>query len=461
MEESFYHRGHKGSTSLLLLLLLILWGCAAAPTPPREQIQPPYRRIQESIEAGNPQNALQLYRDYLHSHPDQQVDRLLLARLLLSAGHAAEARAELESLVDESGATTEVLLTLAHLERVTGNPERQRDVLERALEIDRDNPAVLEALGTLHLEAEAIEEAAALFRRALEIDPLDAQALHGLGVVLLNQGEYEEALNILDRAVEADPGSALHFSDRARARAALGDPDGAVQDLSRAIALDPEFYWNYIDRGRHLLQMRQLREAEADFSRAIQIDPEIFLPYVYRAGIYDRLDQRGEAVADYRRVVELNPEYFFAYAPLGVLCYLEENWESAAGAFQQAYHYEPDQPSYALLAALSWMQLGQDQRARKYLEEQLGEFPEDAWPTLIARYFLNPALEGRTIDATGRIQNKLDRARALFFIASRLLQEQRIETALRYLLLVRDIERPDLPEKKIAEQLLRNFGYRD
>jgi tetratricopeptide (TPR) repeat protein len=261
--------------------------------------------------------------------------------------------------------------------------------------------------------------------------------------------------------VEADPGNALLYSDRARARAALRDRDGAVQDLGTAIELEPEFYWNYIDRGRHLLQMHRLQEAEADFSRAIQIDPEIFLPYVYRAGIYDRLDRQGEAMADYRRAVDLNPEYFFAYAPLGVLCYLEENWDSAAEAFRRAYFYEPDNPSYALLAALSWMHLGDDQRARTYLGQQIGGFPEDAWPTLIARYFLNPALEGRTVDAAGRMKNKLERARTLFFIASRLLLEQRTETALRYLLLASEIERPDLPEKRIGEELLRDFGYQD
>ncbi len=80
---------------------------------------------------------------------------------------------------------------------------------------------------------------------------------------------------------------------------------------------------------------------------------------------------------------------------------------------------------------------------------------------MISRYFLNPALESRTIEAANREKNKLVRGRMLFFIASVLLLEDRVETALRYLLLVREIDRPDLPEKRIAEELLRGYGYAD
>jgi hypothetical protein len=80
---------------------------------------------------------------------------------------------------------------------------------------------------------------------------------------------------------------------------------------------------------------------------------------------------------------------------------------------------------------------------------------------MIARYFMNPALESRTVQAADKEQNKLDRGRMLFFIASRLLLEDRVETALRYLILVTEVDRRDLPEKRIAEFLLSRFGYRD
>jgi tetratricopeptide (TPR) repeat protein len=473
MEESFYHRDNKGSTwslqtrgatgvFILIVCLLTLFGCTTtARIAEKEEQSPPYQQIQDSIEAGDAQTALRQYRDYLRSNPDSPVDRLLLARLLIAAGQPEEARTELAQLIEETGPTVDVLITLSFVEKLTGNPKQEKQLLEQALEIDRTSPAVLARLGNLHLESGEYDQAATLFRSALEEDPKEATALRGLGVVLLNQEEYAAAVEMLDRAIEADPGNALNFADRGRAQAALKNREEAIRDLSRAIELDPDFYWNYIDRGRQYLQLRRLRDAELDFSRAIQIDPDLFLPYVYRAGLYDRLDQRKRAIADYQQVLQLNPEYIFAYAPLGVLHYLEENWEPAAGAFQQAYLHEPEEASYALLAALSWMQLGEQEKLEAYIQKQLGRFPEDSWSAVIARYFLNPSLESRTIGAANKETDKLKRARMLFFIASRLLLEDRTETALRYLLLVREVERPDLPEKRIAEELLGRFGYED
>jgi tetratricopeptide (TPR) repeat protein len=470
MEDSFYHRDNKGSITPLqlsaaagiLLLIFRLCGCTAVPQTFEQQAQrPPYQQIQESIEAGDPENALRQYREYLQAYPDSPVDRLLLARLLLAADHRQEARNELDLLIEESGPTVEALITLGDLERIAGNPQEEREVLEQALEIDDSNPAVLARLGTLRLEAGDYDRATKLFRDALESDPREPAALRGLGLVLLEQEKYSQAIETFGKAIEADPGYALNYTDRGRAHGALKNREEAVQDLSKAIELDPGFYWNYIDRGRQYLQLRRLEEAESDFSSAIQIDRELFLPYVYRAGLYDRLDKRSLAIADYQRVLRRNPEYVFAHAPLAVLYYLEENWEAAAEAFQQAYLHEPEEPSYALLAALSWMQFGEQEKAGAYLGEQLGTFPQGSWPAVIARYFLNPALEARTIEAANKEKNKLKRGRMLFFIASGMLLDDRVETALRYLLLVREIDRLDLPEKRIAEELLRSFGYGD
>jgi tetratricopeptide (TPR) repeat protein len=444
----------------LLVLIGFVYGCAALPrTSEKKEQPPPYQRIEEAIQAGDAESALRLYRDYLSLYPDFPVDRLLLARLLLAAGYPQEARAELTRLIDENGATVEALITLSYLERLVGNRQREREVLEQALEIEVDNPTILASLGTVALEAGEYEPAMELFRRALAVDPQETTALRGVGVVLLDQEKYEEAIEALGRAVEADPDNALNYSDRGRARAALGNREKAVEDLSNAIELDPDFYWNYIDRGRQYLQLHRLKDAELDFTRAIRLDPQLFLPYVYRAGLYDRLDRRTEAIADYNRALQLNPEYIFAHAPLGILHYLEKHWKSAAEAFQQAYEHEPEEPTYALLAALSWMQLEEQETLQSYLREKLVDFPEDSWPRRIARYYLNPALEARTVTAANRETNKLVRARMLFFIASRMLVEDRIETALRYLLLVGEIERRDLPEKRIAEQLLDRYAY--
>jgi len=446
------------------MLSLVLAGCSGLPGGvAKEGGAPefPYQKIKEYIEAGDPDAALEEYRRYLDIHPGSSENRLLLARLLMAAGRRPEARLELDRLIEGTGPTVDVLLAFSYLERLAGNPGKERAYLEEALQIDGTDPAVLAALGKLQLEAEEYTPAETSFKAALDADPREPTALRGLGIVYLNQEEFEQAVDIFGKAISADPGNGLNYADRARARASLKDRKGAVQDLSTAIELDPGFYWNYIDRGRHYLQLRMWEEADRDLTRAIAIDGEIFLAYVYRAGLYDRLNRRVEAIADYSRVLELKSEYYFAYAPLAVLHYMEENWKAAAEEFRQAYIHEQEQPSYALLSALSLIHLGENEWAKDYLSEQLGSFPRDSWYGVIARYLIDPALELRTIDLANKEKNKVNQGRMLFFIASRLLLENREQTALRYLLLVTEIDGRDLPEKRIARSLLSRFGYED
>lgn len=446
------------------MLSLYLVTCSGVPVRETEEEGPPefpYHKIKEYIEAGDPDAALEAYRAYLEKHPDSSKNRLLLARLLMAAGYRQEARLELDKLIEETGPTVDVLLAFSYLERLTGNPGKERQYLEDALEIDRTNPAVLAALGNLQLEAEEYEPAELSFRAALEADSREPTALRGLGTVFLNQEKFDQAVDIFGAAIAVDPDNGMNYADRARARAALKDRQGAVQDLSKAIELDPGFYWNYIDRGRHYLQLHMWEEADRDLTQAIAIDKDIFLAYVYRAGLYDRLNRRLEAIADYNRVLELNSEYYFAYAPLAILHYIEENWKPAAEEFRQAYTHEQEEPAYALLSALSLIQLGESEVAKDYLSEQLESFPRDSWYGAIARYLIEPALELRTIDLANKEQNKLIQGRMLFFIASRLLLQNRVETALRYLLLVTEIDRRDLPEKRIAESVLSRFDYED
>lgn len=450
------------SVFTLLVLLVAFSGCAGLNSKSRtaEEKPPefPYESIKEYLEAGDAESALAEYRSYVETYHVTARDELLFPRLLVAAGRYEEARLELEKLRSRSPATVDLLLAFSYLERISGTQEEEKKYLQMAIELDGRNPEALAALGTLQLEAEDYEQARSSFELALQSDPSNAAALRGLGIVHLKEERYEEAVLSFDRALTVDPANALNFSDRARAKAALKNRKGAVEDLSEAIRLDPDFYWNYIDRGKHFLRMRKWNEAFGDFSKAISIDSQNFLAYVYRAGLSERFDDRKQAIEDYERTLELNPEYYFAHAPLAVLYYMEKNWSAAADGFLRARVYEPDEAAYTLLAALSLKQQGKKEESERYLSEQLSRFSQDSWQREIARYLINPARETYAVNRANGEKNKLIQARMLFYIASQMILQDRVETALRYLQVARQIERPDVPEIQIAEAVLKSYN---
>jgi tetratricopeptide (TPR) repeat protein len=247
----------------------------------------------------------------------------------------------------------------------------------------------------------------------------------------------------------------------AQARRALGDNDGALAALDRAVALEPESYWHRIDRARLLLRLGRWDEARGDLDRAVRIDPGNFLAYVYRAGLNDRQGRIDAAVSDYQNTLRLNPEYTFAYASLGVLYYLQEEWGKAAEALGRALECEPQEPAFGLLAALALRQDGRLQEAEGYLGALLARLPRDGWAYDIGRYLAEPAREVHVISATERERDKSIRARRLFYIASQLLLEGRLRTALTYLGETAELPPSDLPERRIARSLLARYGVEE
>jgi tetratricopeptide (TPR) repeat protein len=415
---------HQLPACLLAAALAVLAGCAGSA---RERREAGYDAIRAHLEAGDPQAALAAYDQAMQGQPAGSEDRLLRVELLLAAGRTAEARAELEALVVEY-------------------PEL---------------PGALAALGRLRQEDGDTAGARELFQRALRLEPGNFTALHGLGRILLEEENYAEALIHLDRALAVERGFSYAYADRARARAALEDWTGAAADLDEAVRLDPQDPWCLLDRGRLRLRARRLEEAEADFRRCLELDPENFLARVLRAGILDEQGRGAEAIADYEQALRLRPDYSYALAPLGILHYLEKNWDRAQDLFRQAYLAEPSAHSYALLAALCQKQAGRGKEAAAALRGLAGLLPPDSWELQAARYLADPALESRVLAWLTREPNRVKRGRLLFYLASQFLLVGRKVAALTYLAETAAIERRDLPERRIAAVLLQSYGHEE
>jgi tetratricopeptide (TPR) repeat protein len=403
------------------LAALILGGCAGAA---RARRGPPYQAIQENIEAGDPQAALEAYDQAMRERPAGPHERLLRAQLLLASDRRVEARAELESLTAEHPDEAEALAILGRLYQEEG-----------------DTPG-----------------ARGLFQRAIQAEPGNFTALHGLGRILFDEGRYPEALASFDQALAAERGFSFAYADRARTRAALEDWAGAAADLDDAIRLAPEDAWNYLDRGKLRLRSRALDQAEADFTRCLALDPENFLARVLRAGVLEQRGRNAEAIADYEQALLLRPDYDFAFAPLAILYYIEKNWDRAGDLFRQAFRTEPAEPAYALLAALSRKQSGRNREADELLGGLAATQAPNSWELQAARYLANPALENVMLADIVKEPNRVKRGRLLFYLASQFLLEGRVAPALTYLAETANVERRDLPERRIAAALLQSYG---
>jgi predicted Zn-dependent protease len=146
--------------------------------------------------AGNANDeAEQVLEAWLMEHPQDAVASVMLAQVQAELGKTAEARGELERLMESQSTLRSdplILNNLAWLLR-DSDPQRARKYAERALRSDPDSAAIKDTLGYLLVRAGELYRGADLLREANRARPTDPT----IGF------HYAEALARLDRDAQA------------------------------------------------------------------------------------------------------------------------------------------------------------------------------------------------------------------------------------------------------------------
>ena len=137
------------------------------------------------------------------------------------------------------------------------------------------------------------------------------------------------------------------------------------------------------------------------------------------------MEEYEKALVDFEKVVELKKDYYFAYASLGAIYYMKEEWEEAASNFLKAYAHEEEVSSYALLAAVCLKRAGMDAEAEEYLTEVMTQYPRDEIDYHLCRLFIERKYDSTFLFELEKVQDSQKRAVAVFFYGLYyLLQEQ-------------------------------------
>jgi len=97
---------------------------------------------------------------------------------------------------------------LGETQRLSGQPGRAAQTLERAATIDRTSSITYFLLGEAYRDAARLERATAAYRESLRREPQYAPAWFGLGTVYARTGPREELQAVKEQLQKLDPGLA-------------------------------------------------------------------------------------------------------------------------------------------------------------------------------------------------------------------------------------------------------------
>jgi aspartyl/asparaginyl beta-hydroxylase (cupin superfamily) len=122
--------------------------------------------------------------------------------------------------------------------------------------------------------AGASDQAMAALRSALEIDPNNPQVLNALANRFIASGNGAEARKLLNRAVQLDPGAVPLWLNLASAARLGGDTPAEIDALDRALAADPYCFPALLLKAQALERTGQIGQAAGVYRNVLKIAPD-------------------------------------------------------------------------------------------------------------------------------------------------------------------------------------------
>lgn len=257
----------------------------------------------------------------------------------------------------------DALLAKAYCLNELGRGKDACSVLERAAELDPENPRVFAELGFAHGAQENMEMARQAYRHALELEPANPDYFDALAQLALLSDEFSEARALSLCALELQPDSATSMQHLAYAEYRLGDIEHAVSLLRRAAELHPDDPDTICRLAGMLREAGRAREAITSLDAYLATDPHH--PEVLGL-MHDLLQQDGlaaELIPHARRLLSFNANDPTALDLLSWGYYQQGRLDEALATMRRLVQLEPMQPFHHFKLGMLHQSIGHLQAA--------------------------------------------------------------------------------------------------
>ncbi|WP_236010536.1 tetratricopeptide repeat protein [Candidatus Laterigemmans baculatus] len=277
--------------------------------------------------------ALQDLERAVENDPTLVDGHLLIARLNTLPGGDTEraiqaATAAIEKLGDDAEKQSEAYVLRAVLRE---DKEKQREDLDKALEVDPANTEAYQARALLRLQNDDPEGAVSDLKTLLEKDPTNTAAAVAASETLLQLDRTEDAEAVLEEAITAQPTAALYLL-RAEMRRAADKHEQALSDLERALAIEPKNPIALLLRAEAKLREEDIAAAKADVDAALAVQPGNVRGIYLRSLIAAQEERYADAINDMQLLAQSQPENSIWSLQLGNFYQLDQRPRKAIDA---------------------------------------------------------------------------------------------------------------------------------
>ncbi len=183
------------------------------------------------------------------------------------------------------------------------------DHFARALEIKPDLEFACRDMVAALSQSGRIAEAKEVLERALSVNRESGEFPFNLGNLFTDERAYDHAIACYQRALSLEPGSAAMHKALANALNERGQSDQAIASYQKALWFAPDFFDAHVGLGGVLQAQGKLDPAIACYERAVALEPKSAVALQYLGNALLAKGATQEAVACYEQVMRLDPTH--------------------------------------------------------------------------------------------------------------------------------------------------------
>lgn len=369
--------------------------------------------------------------------------RLRAADVLLRAGQAVEADAQIAQVLQADPQNIDGLLLRGKMAMARGRPDLAIEDFRNVLQHRSESFDVLSMLVRAYVASGQSSLAEQGLRRAIEVQPEHEGARLELVKLLGVERRYDEALVEIDKGLAVLPNNLVILQARVEVLMAKQDWDRAEAQARQIQDLYPKAIAGYMQLGHIYFTQNRFDKAEETYKIAVAQSPldhnalqsliqaismneglaaaqnylEGFLkgyvnhPTAYNivGELYMARNEHTKAEAAFARAYQLNPTWVSPYVNLAKLYQLRGELEAAVQVFLNGLAIVPDSVQLAMLLALTYEQLGWAEDAIDTYEGVLAKRPAmdpaaSSLALLLARRQGDPAAAQRAVELAERFR---------------------------------------------------------
>ena len=250
-------------------------------------------------------------------------------------------------------------------------------------------------LASLSVEAKMTKEAHALYQeacnyeykgdyvnaigtiqKALNMNGDDAMLYTKIAGLYADAGNYEEALGAYKRAVKLRPNDAFIYISIGNILQTMGDYENAYNSYMQAQQIYPEYKYNYLNIANIEYIRKNYKNAIDNYTVFLNAYPEHLEASENLANVYYASAQPEKACELYAQLYKKYPSAFKDFYHYGMALYDTKQYKAASEILSKALEDNADNESILAKLALSYQNLGENDKALDYYKKTFAINPE-------------------------------------------------------------------------------------